>query len=63
MIKRVYATSGEPVPDGIPVPDSVVPKGMLLLLGDNALSSYDSRVAGYFPADRVFGGVVRRLRR
>jgi signal peptidase I len=61
MIKRVRAVAGEPVPDGIPVPDAVVPEGKLVLLGDNADSSYDSRVAGYFPTERLLGGVVRRM--
>lgn len=63
MIKRVGAMSGEPVPAGIPVPDAVVPEGQLVLLGDNARSSYDSRIAGYFPAERLLGGVVRRMSR
>ena len=62
MIKRVAAVAGEPVPHGIPVPDAVVPDGKLVLLGDNADASFDSRVAGYFSADRLLGGVVRRMR-
>jgi signal peptidase I len=61
MIKRVGAVAGEPVPDGIPVPDAVVPEGKLVLLGDNPGASYDSRKAGYFPADRLLGGVLRRM--
>jgi signal peptidase I len=63
MIKRVGAVAGDPVPDGIPVSDAVVPDGKLVLLGDNAGSSFDSRVAGYFPAEHVLGGVVRRMSR
>jgi signal peptidase I len=62
MIKRVGAVAGEAVPEGIPVPEAVVPGGKLVLLGDNAASSYDSRVSGYFPAERVLGRVVRHLR-
>jgi signal peptidase I len=62
MIKRVGAVAGEPVPDGIPVPDAVVPEGKLVLLGDNADASFDSRVVGYFPADLLLGGVVRCMR-
>jgi signal peptidase I len=61
MIKRVHARGGDPVPKGIPVLDSVVPEGQLVLLGDNASASFDSRTVGYFPAERVLGGVVRRM--
>jgi signal peptidase I len=61
MIKRVGAVAGEPVPEGIPVPDPVVPDGKLVLLGDNAKASFDSRTVGYFPADHLLGGVVRRM--
>jgi signal peptidase I len=61
MIKRVRAVAGDPVPDGIPVADAVVPEGRLVLLGDNGSASFDSRVAGYFPAELLFGVVVRRM--
>ncbi|MGH8965641.1 MAG: S26 family signal peptidase [Actinomycetes bacterium] len=62
VIKRVGAVAGEPVPDGIPVPDAVVPAGKLVLLGDNAVASLDSRTVGFFSADLLLGGVVRRMR-
>jgi signal peptidase I len=62
VIKRVAAVAGEPVPHGIPVPDAVVPESKLVLLGDNAAASFDSRAAGYFSADLLYGGVVRRMR-
>jgi signal peptidase I len=62
IIKRVGAVAGQAVPDGIPVAEAVVPEGKLVLLGDNADSSYDSRVSGYFPAERLLGRVVRRMR-
>jgi signal peptidase I len=66
MIKRVAAVAGDPVPrDQVralaDVRESRVPPGELVLLGDNADVSYDSRRIGYFPADRVLGVVVRSL--
>ena len=39
----------------------VVPPDLLVLFGDNAAASYDSRQVGYFPADRLLGVAVRRL--
>lgn len=68
MIKRVAAVPGDPVPrDEVPaladVPEACVLPGKLVLLGDNPDVSYDSRRAGYFPAERVLGVVVRSLSR
>lgn len=63
IIKRVRAISGEPVPEGIPVADLIVPAGQLILLGDNVNYSHDSRVMGYYPTERLLGGVVRRIGR
>ncbi|GAA2707906.1 S26 family signal peptidase [Micromonospora olivasterospora] len=65
MIKRVAAVPGDAVP---PVPalrehvGERVPPGRLVLLGDNAPASLDSRQLGYFPLDRTLGTVRRRLR-
>jgi signal peptidase I len=63
MIKR--AVAGDPVPGGVlptPLADGgLVAPGMLVLLGDNRDDSYDSRIVGFFPADRVLGIVVRNL--
>jgi signal peptidase I len=75
MIKRVAALPGDLLPD---LPDAAtlaftadlhaesaqghVPAGKLVLLGDNPTGSYDSRVFGYYPANRVIGTVVRTLR-
>lgn len=68
MIKRVAAVPGDPVPrETVPaledVPENRVPPGRLVLLGDNAAVSFDSRQAGYFSADRVMGTVIRSLPR
>ncbi|MFJ6185081.1 S26 family signal peptidase [Streptomyces sp. NPDC092295] len=67
LIKRVAAVPGNPVPtDRVPLlsgtTGELVPPGSLVLLGDNDVSSLDSRIVGYFPADRVLGRVVRPLR-
>ncbi|TDC78972.1 S26 family signal peptidase [Streptomyces hainanensis] len=66
LIKRVVAVAGEPVPRTAGpalarVGEPRVPEGMLVLLGDNAEASVDSRTLGLFPEDRVLGVVVRRL--
>ncbi|MFJ4585169.1 S26 family signal peptidase [Streptomyces echinatus] len=62
LIKRVAAIPGDPLAD-VPalarVADAVVPSDRLVLLGDNALASYDSRQHGYFRAQDVLGVVVR----
>ncbi|MFG2075131.1 S26 family signal peptidase [Nonomuraea maritima] len=64
-IKRVTAAPGDPVPrDGFDalahVPEATVPAGCLVVVGDNAADSYDSRHCGYVPGDRLLGVVVRR---
>lgn len=66
VIKRVAAVPGDPIPESCPqevadLPGQLVPKGKLLVLGDNLVSSHDSRHIGYFPGDRVLGIVVRRI--
>lgn len=66
LIKRVAAVPGDPVPrETVPalrdVPETVVPAGRLVLLGDNESASYDSREHGYFPTEQVLGRVVARL--
>jgi len=68
LIKRVAAVPGDPVPAGMnpalaAMPEPVVPAGKLVLLGDNQDASFDSRIAGYFPTDRILGTVLRRLSR
>ncbi|WP_219602212.1 S26 family signal peptidase [Nonomuraea indica] len=63
-IKRVAAAPGEPVPEhGVPgwEPGARVPPGCLVVHGDNAGDSYDSRHCGHVPGDRLLGLVVRRV--
>ncbi|HET8684386.1 MAG TPA: S26 family signal peptidase [Micromonosporaceae bacterium] len=67
LIKRAVAVPGSPVPHRqVPalrgLPDPVVPEDRLVLLGDNAAMSHDSRQCGYFSAEDVLGVAVRRLR-
>ena len=61
MVKRVAAGPGDAVPPGMPVPERLVPPGRLLLIGDNAAGSADSRRVGYYPTSSVGGAVVRRV--
>jgi signal peptidase I len=42
------------------VTETTVPDGCLVVSGDNAADSYDSRHCGYVPGDRLLGVVVRR---
>ncbi len=66
QIKRVAAVPGDPVPSQVAAavdaePGAVVPPGRLVVLGDGAADSRDSRHWGYLPADQVLGVVVRGL--
>ncbi len=66
VIKRVAAVPGDPRPEAcLPTtakfPEAQVPAGKLVLLGDNAAWSHDSRQIGYFPAERLLGVVVRGM--
>ena len=68
IIKRVAAMPGDAVPrDSVPplanVPETTVPPGKLVLLGDNEAQSFDSRRFGYYSAAEVLGVVVRPLGR
>jgi signal peptidase I len=65
LIKRVLALPGDPVPRArVPLlrtlPDERIPAAHLVVLGDNAAWSNDSRQLGLFPADRLLGVVVNR---
>ncbi|MDN0201091.1 S26 family signal peptidase [Streptomyces sp. S.PNR 29] len=68
MIKRVVCLPGDPVPTtGFPalvgLTGRPVPPGRLVLAGDNATVSVDSRQLGFFPVNRLLGSVVCRLSR
>lgn len=64
LVKRVAALPGDPVPDSVSAAvggDERVPPECLVLLGDNAEGTVDSRDLGYFGGELVLGVVVRRL--
>lgn len=65
MVKRVVAVPGDPTPSFLPSwergPNGRVPPHRLVLLGDNAEWSRDSRHFGSVPADRVLGVVLRTV--
>ncbi|NUW38846.1 S26 family signal peptidase [Nonomuraea rhodomycinica] len=64
VVKRVAAVAGDPEPPYLPAwdrqPSGLVPRGRLVLLGDNPAGSRDSRHYGTVRADQVLGVVVRR---
>ncbi|MYS87531.1 S26 family signal peptidase [Streptomyces sp. SID5474] len=66
MVKRAVAVAGDPVPvEQFPVlrdaAGEAVPAGALVVLGDNAASSWDSRAYGFVHRDQVVGVAVRRI--
>lgn len=65
VVKRVAAVAGEPVPPVVAVryglSGCVVPDGSLVVLGDNPLSSLDSRHFGPVPYGSVVGVARRSL--
>ncbi|MFI6097479.1 S26 family signal peptidase [Lentzea sp. NPDC051213] len=67
VVKRLAAVAGEPVPPEVAqlagiAPGSTVPPGNLVLLGDNADASIDSRVWGLMSVSSVVAVVVRKMR-
>jgi signal peptidase I len=63
LVKRLAALPGDPTPpDAVPASqrEAVVPPGKLVVLGDNATASHDSRTAGYFDASTLLGVAVRQ---
>jgi signal peptidase I len=70
IIKRIAAMPGDPVPAEVrtaagasATAGGTVPPGAVVLLGENPAHSHDSRSFGFYPADRLFGVVVRKLSR
>jgi signal peptidase I len=63
VVKRVAALPGDPMPDTVDAGDggTTVPPGRLVLLGDNADWSVDSRMWGPVHLEGVRGVVVRRM--
>jgi signal peptidase I len=66
LVKRAVAVAGDPVPrQSVPalrdVPETVVPRGSLVVLGDNPAVSWDSRDYGFVRPDQFVGVMVRRL--
>lgn len=67
IVKRLAAGSGDPVPPAVrnavgPRAGARVPRGSVVLLGDDPATSTDSRVWGYVARRRITGVVVARLR-
>ncbi|MEV7012554.1 S26 family signal peptidase [Streptosporangium sp. NPDC051022] len=67
IIKRIAALSGDTFSrqvhhESSELSSSIVPHGMLVLLGDNPEVSIDSRQLGYFSSDRVLGTVILHRR-
>ena len=66
VVKRARALPGDPLPPevaeatGQPA-GSAVPNGRLIVLGDNADMSFDSRTYGFINANNLLGTMHRRL--
>jgi signal peptidase I len=65
VVKRIAGLPGQVVPPEVArsVPAATVPAGQMILLGDNAADSIDSRTAGCYAGDRLLGIVLRQLGR
>jgi signal peptidase I len=62
VVKRVAALPGDDVPESVrgAVRQTIVPRGKVVLIGDNALSG-DSRLRGFWATDDVVGVVLCRV--
>lgn len=65
VVKRIAGLPGQVTPPEVAhnLPTATVPAGQLVLLGDNAAASIDSRTAGYYATERLLGVVLRQLGR
>lgn len=61
MLKRAVAVPGDPVAHAAPTKNDLVPRGHLVVLGDNPAASMDSRHFGYVRAERLLGVALRRM--
>jgi signal peptidase I len=55
LIKRVAAVGGDPVPAAVTGYGTVVPPGMIVVLGDSPVRGFDSRSVGFLAVERVLG--------
>ncbi|GAA3002104.1 S26 family signal peptidase [Streptomyces drozdowiczii] len=67
LVKRVVALGGDPMPPEVreaagAAAGEVVPRGRMVVLGDNPAFSTDSRYWGALPASDVVGVVLERSR-
>lgn len=60
LIKRVAAVAGDPVPAGLPVHETVVPPGRLVVLGDSPNRTFDSRSFGFVRRQDVLGVALKQ---
>ncbi|MFI7639617.1 S26 family signal peptidase [Nonomuraea sp. NPDC049400] len=63
LVKRIAALPGDLVPEIAKdvIADERVPEGQLVLLGDNAHTSFDSRALGFFPVSDIQAISIRKM--
>ncbi|MEU4835762.1 S26 family signal peptidase [Streptosporangium sp. NPDC023615] len=63
LLKRVVALPGDDIPPlKVKLEESVVPAGSVIVFGDNAEVSSDSRQFGFYPLYEIHGRVMCRFR-